>query len=227
MIEASSEPTYGSAYHFRRYREHGSETLDLHILNAIGTPSLRLTWLYPLPQETRPEFTGVSFLPSDADETKAWEQFWPPGVSSQSWDGVARLDGGPQVEWILFETKTNHPEFCSSPCNSRSEKNRKLIVERLDQTKKLLGVHRYFHWEGTYYQYANRLAFLNFLQSVGVGAHLVLIYFYGDRFPDGTACPESEEPWNELIRACHLTLGLRDDHSFANKVHNVFLPVLP
>ena len=100
-----------------------------------------------------------------------------------------------------------------------------MIKHSLSETKAALGVHRFFPWYGTYYQYANRLAFLHFLRKINVSAHLVFLYFYGDPFPDGTPCPDSPDRWRELIRACHLTLGLSDGHTFRTWVHNVFLQV--
>jgi hypothetical protein len=59
-----------------------------------------------------------------------------------------------------------------------------------------------------------------------VPSRLVLIYFYGDRFPDDRPCPRDEAEWRELIRACHLTLGLPEHHKLSDRMHEVFLPAL-
>ena len=78
---------------------------------------------------------------------------------------------------------------------------------------------------GTYYQYANRLAFLYFLNVIArVPARLVFLYFTGDRFPDGRPCPATIERWNELINARRLTLGLEHEHALTDRVHTIFLP---
>jgi hypothetical protein len=83
-----------------------------------------------------------------------------------------------------------------------------------------------FQWLGTYYQYANRLACLYCLNVLRkVPARLVLVYFMGDKFPDARQCPSSEAEWRELIRACHLTLGLSEKHALRNRVHELFIPV--
>ena len=45
-----------------------------------------------------------------------------------------------------------------------------------------LGVSADRDWLKGYYQYANRIAALHFLTQHKVPAHLLLIYFLGDRF---------------------------------------------
>jgi hypothetical protein len=127
-------------------------------------------------------------------------------------------------EWVILEAKANHPEFCSPPTGAGKE-SRKLICKSLARTQRYLGVHPAFCWLGTYYQYANRLAFLYFLNVVvRILARLVFLYFTGDQFPDGRPCPATIESWHELISACHLTLGLRGKHSLSELVHTIFLP---
>lgn len=86
------------------------------------------------------------------------------------------------------------------------------IRRALARLKRDLGVHRYFCWTGTYYQYANRLATLWFLQKQRVAVRLVFVYFKGDVFPDGTPCPQTEQDWEALIEARRLTLGLAKEH---------------
>jgi hypothetical protein len=224
----NSSPTqkYGSRYHFLSYRDRASPALDEAITSSIAPklPELSLEWIYPRQRETRPEPTGTEFLELDRTRQAAWQKFWPQTGTLQTWDGVARCRDVTASAWVLIEAKANHPEFCSPPSGATS---RSLIQIRhsLDQTKKALGVHRFFPWHGTYYQYANRLAFLFFLKTIGISAHLVFLYFYGDRFPDETPCPGSPERWRDLIRACHLTLGLPDRHALQPWIHDVFLPV--
>jgi hypothetical protein len=122
------------------------------------------------------------------------------------------------------EAKANAPEFCSPPTTASSA-SREKIVKALDVTKGRLGVHRFYSWHGTYYQYANRLVVLDLLRRHGVDAHLAFVYFLGDRFPDGTACPSSVEDWEALIEARRLTLGLPVNHALSPYDHHVFLPV--
>jgi len=217
-------PTYGSRHHLTQYRDSAPAILDDAIIKAISprTPKPALEWIYPLQNETRREPTGTSFLSLEPNQERAWKEFWPQTGTPPSWDGVAWYNGSTGPAWILVEAKANHPEFCSPPSGA-SPGSLKKINHSLGQTKAALGVHRFFPWHGTYYQYANRLSFVFFLKKINIEAHLVFLYFYGDRFPDGTPCPASPDRWKELIHACHLTLGLTDGHILQPWVHDAFL----
>lgn len=80
-------------------------------------------------------------------------------------------------------------------------------------------------WLNEYYQYANRLAVLNFLTQHEVPARLVFIYFTGDKRKDGR-CPETPEEWQETLSDQDQWLGLKADHLLAKRIHKIFLPVL-
>jgi hypothetical protein len=126
--------------------------------------------------------------------------------------------------WFLIEAKANQPEFCTPGTRAEGEA-RKQIERSLNRVKRRVGVHRYFSWTDSYYQYANRLATLAFLRDNGVDARLVFVYFIGDRFPDGTECPASVAAWKRLIEARRLTLGLPRKHDLSRYVHDVFIAV--
>jgi hypothetical protein len=96
---------------------------------------------------------------------------------------------------------------------------------RSTASSETLGVHRFYAWTGSYYQYANRLATLWFLRKHRLEARLVFVYFYGDSFPDGTPCPASPQEWEALMEARRLTLGLARNHNLSAFEHHVFLNV--
>jgi hypothetical protein len=105
---------------------------------------------------------------------------------------------------------------------------RSKIEHALGEVKRYLGVHRHFSWLGSYYQHANRLACLYFLNvKVGIRARLIELFFIGDVFPDGRRCPADEGEWRELLRARELTLGLPSRHPLSDRVHEVFLKAVP
>ena len=198
-------------------------------INAAA--AAKIEWTYPLatPPKTPREPRGLEFLKHRAGIMKKWQQFWPQTGTPPTWDGVARLRPvpGADEEWLLIEAKANHPEFCGSPCGASVRGGRGQIEKALGHTKEYLGVHRHFSWLGSYYQHANRLACLYFLNvGVGVAARVIELFFIGDRFPNGTPCPANESRWRELILARNLTLGLGAHHPLSDKVHEVFLPVL-
>ena len=72
-----------------------------------------------------------------------------------------------------------------------------------------------------------RLAVLYFLEREGIAAHLVNLYFYGERERAGWQCPQSASEWEKVIRDEEAWLGIGLDHSLVKRVHHVFLAVNP
>ncbi len=72
---------------------------------------------------------------------------------------------------------------------------------------------------------ANRLAFLQFMQTHGLPARLLLVYFTGDQRSGGIAAPRSEAEWMRTLQAQDSHLGLPAEHGLSDRVHQVFLPV--
>ena len=207
---------YGSERHLLTYRKSAPEALDRAILHALSSDAgTTVRWLYPDRSGRRGvKFKGVGFLRSQPWATgtpKAladWTGFWPQTGSAPSWDGVVILErNGVPNQWLLLEAKGNHPEFVGTPARA-TRKSLEIIERALNRTKRGCGVHRHFHWTGSYYQFANRLALTAFLNRHGVPATLVEVFFTGDRFPDGRFCPASEGEWKPLIEARRVTLGL-------------------
>ncbi|MFY9674547.1 MAG: hypothetical protein WAK13_08830 [Terriglobales bacterium] len=217
---------YGSEYHLCRYLTQAPTRLSDAVVKSIRQTG-ELIWI---PPEGSKEWKGMRFLQRgqtvNESVVEKWTKFWPQRGNPPNWDAIARLDAGTRSEWLLFEAKANHAEFCSSPCGAIGP-SREIIQKALGRTKAYLGVHRDFLWLGTYYQYANRIACLHFPNSIAeVPARLIFIYFTGDCFPDKRRCPETESEWHGLIEACHLTLGLPERHRLSDRIHEVFLPVL-
>lgn len=226
---------YGSERHLLSYRRDRAEVLDAQILRALELDSSHhsLEWLYPDRTGCRGvEFKGFGFLKGHAwaagtrKALDAWGNLWPRSGTPPSWDGVAMLhENGEPSRWLLLEAKANHPEFTGAPSRA-SAASLKKIEAALGATKRQFGVHRHFCWSGSYYQFANRLTMVGFLNRHNVPTTLVDVFFAGDRFPDGCPCPESDAAWQPLIEARRLTLGLRpltvNDH-----VVDVFMNARP
>jgi hypothetical protein len=217
---------YGSEDHLLRYFSEHRPVLNAAVASELGVPASSVSWL-DFPRRTsgeEREFRGVEFLPANdllATALTEWKGFWPQTGRQQTWDAVGRAED----EWLLVEAKANQPEFCSPPTTAKPEGGRPQIERALSRVKRDLGVHRYYTWTGTYYQYANRLAMLWFLRNQGVPARLLFIYFTGDVFPDGTPCPQDRDEWEALIEARRLTLGLPRAHSLSPWEHHLVLPV--
>jgi hypothetical protein len=163
------------------------------------------------------------------DVLAQWRKFWPQRGTPPNWDGIAQVEDGAILDdWLLLEAKANHPEFCGAPCGASPRGGRAQIEHALGEVKKYLGIHRHVSWLGSYYQHANRLACLYFLNvKAGIPARLIDVYFIGDAFPDGRSCPKDEGEWRELLHARDLTLGLPSSHPLSDRVHEVFLKAVP
>jgi hypothetical protein len=84
-----------------------------------------------------------------------------------------------------------------------------LISDSLLATRRYLSPRSKAIWIGTFYQYANRLAFQFFLRRRnGLDSRLVFLYFTNAVDVGG---PASEEEWRGAIRLIHAMLGLPPD----------------
>jgi hypothetical protein len=217
---------YGSEYHFLHYRAERPSVLDALLLKPLGGPDARLEWVYPTGAEGEREPQGLEFLSDREDVQALWRDFWPQRGRGPTWDGVAVVHANSSPEWVLIEAKANTVEFVTPSCGAVERGGREQIETALNRVKAALGVHRHYSWLGSYYQYANRLAVLHFLnEQARVPARLLHVYFTGDCFPDGRECPGSAEDWKQLIEARRITLGLPHKHLLSDRTHEAFVPV--
>lgn len=212
---------YGSEDHFICYRSNYPERLDLYI-NPLLPVRYKdgLDWLYPT-DETTEEPRDLSFMPLTDQQLRSWYEFWPKR-GNRSWDGIARCND----EWLLFEAKANAGELCS-PGTGASAKSLRQITAALDEVKRYIGAPPEALWHHAYYQYANRIAALYFLNVVAkIPARLIFLHFTGDVFPGGRPCPQDEHEWRLCISQCHSALMLPEVHPLSDRMHEIFVPAL-
>jgi hypothetical protein len=126
------------------------------------------------------------------------EKFWPRG--GPQWDALGKAN---DESVVLVEAKAYPGELASS-CGAGAE-SLVLINQSLNAAKTVFGARESSQWNQGYYQYANRLAHLDFLRRNGVNARLVFLYFCGDSEMDG---PDSALAWKEKLDPIYKTLGL-------------------
>ena len=118
--------------------------------------------------------------------------------------------------------KPRHTFPSSPPAAARSapESVRK-ITERLREVREFLAPKSTAEWAHTFYQYANRLAFLYFLRHVNqLPAHLVFVYFVNARDVRG---PASRMEWESALSLMYAALGLPRRHPLSPYIHNMFI----
>jgi hypothetical protein len=154
----------------------------------------------------------------------AWRSTWPQSGNAPKWDAIGRLRFGPGQAWLLVEAKANVEELRSS-CKASPVGGRPLIEACLARTRQRLGVSAGGEWLSGYYQFCNRLAVLDLLNEHGAPAHLLNIYFVGDRGDAGRSCPQDPIAWESALRQMEEHVGLPREHPLAARVHKLFLPV--
>jgi hypothetical protein len=169
------------------------------------------------------ERKGLDFLSGDSPLHSAWRGFWPDRGEPPNWDAVARVRVAPSTDYLLVEAKGNLEEI-GSDCQAREDGGRPRIRRAFQEVKRALGVAEDRDWLAGYYQLANRLTVLHFLNSRGLGARLLLVYFTGDRTPNRT-CPATAEGWQEALRLQEQHIGLPPGHPLEDRIHKLFVPV--
>lgn len=218
---------YGSEWHLLRYMGRHRREFDTRILKEVGEGS-RIDWLdfgyaqrMGKPRADK-EITGIDFLtdPAYSRVLQAWTQFWPATGTPITWDAVGWLSGGENPEILLLEAKAHLAELRSSS-KASSAKSMKMIASALAQTKAGIGVVSSADWTKEYYQAANRLAVLWFLNTHGVPARLIGVYFLNDKHIN-VQCPTSQA-WQQELALQDGYLGTDQGHALANRVHRVFI----
>lgn len=124
-----------------------------------------------------------------------------------------------------MEAKAHTGELISD-CQASDDGGLPLIRATLADLKRKLGVTEEHDWLKRYYQFANRLAVLNFLVRNNESARLLLIYFVGDKRPDGISSPQSEGAWEQALADQSNWLGLEKEHALFSRIHKLFVPTV-
>lgn len=219
---------YGSEWHLLRYLGRHRGELNRTVCAATGAD--RVEWLdFPFDPRAKPsgdaEWKGLEWLPADSPARRRWSETWPQRGNPPNWDAVGRLHVGSRVEWLLVEAKANVEEIRSS-CQAAPGDGRKKISDVFSETKQILGASPERDWLTGYYQFANRVTSLRLLTESDVPAHLLFIYFVGDRNGSFT-CPTDAAGWDAPLRAQKEHIGLPAQHALAGRMHSIFLPVAP
>lgn len=236
---------YGSEWHLLRFLGYHRDILNRSIecsipngmiIDWLGTPFEANTSAIAKepPRFLDREFEGINFLPPDDQRRlgRHLDEFWPTTGSKPNWDAVGRVRVADEEAWLLVEAKSHLVELRST-CGARPAfegGGRDRIAEafRLTQARMGIGVGPEA-WLSPYYQFCNRISYLQFLCDHGIPTRLLFLYFLGDRFPTKRAacCPEEESGWRPALREMELHTGWGEENPLAGRVHRAFLPVCP
>ena len=196
------------------------ESINKPLREACGLSSgTKLEWLSPLRRDQFAEYRDKAFLTqlSIRLEKRDLRAFWPR--FGPQWDALGRSD---REDIFLVEAKAHIGELLS-PGTSASARSKKLIDRSLDEVQSYLGARSLVDWSAVLYQYINRLAHLYLLRTLNdVPAHMVFVYFVGDRDMQG---PQTAQEWKSALQLVRGLLGLRDKHKLSEFIHDVFISV--
>lgn len=216
---------YGSEWHLLRFLGRHRERFNEKLVREIGVGSA-IEWLDfrfrkdPSDRADRDEeIRGLDFLEESLRD--GWD--WPKSGTPPTWDVVGRLKNGNTAEWLLVEAKADTDEIKSN-CAAKGQ-SLLTIANILEKTKRRIGVASANPWTKEYYQLANRIAVLHFLNvERKIPARLVLVYFIGDE-KKCRPCPQNETQWKSALDAQDSYLGLKKGHALSDRVHKIFLHV--
>lgn len=165
---------------YQRFAAGADDPLELRLL-APGTSDKeieRLTWEVLV--EVRPSFERI--------ERPTWPA--PP----PRWDGWAIVPGRNRRGIVFFEAKSQPEELKSLPFRRTADWDHAALLQILDSTRKELGAAQAWDLWPRHADPAARLAFLHQLQTVGIDAWWLNVYFVDpDRRLDKV--PASAETW--------------------------------
>ncbi len=166
-----------------------------------------VTWTCPLAGDLHKEYRDMAairklgLMPTDLNVPLA--DFWPP--RGAVWDGLGITSNSRP---LLLEAKAHIPE-AASPGTRASPKSRQLIEASLKKTRRHFAPRASSDWMGTFYQYANRLAFHYYLRVLNhQDSILVFLDFTNAADMDG---PSTQLEWQGATRMIHAVLGLPAD----------------
>jgi len=212
----------GSEYHLLRYLGRHRNELNSKILkntNINNELDYDMEWLdFGFFQDTvfDAELTGVDFLiHSNAriyDKVlKEWKKYWPQTGNCQNWDGVIHLNplvpkSKKMEKWVVVEAKAHLGELGSS--SGAGHKSRAIIENAFNETKEFFGIKTKNDWLDNYYQLANRLAFIYFMQKNNIDVSLLNIYFINGWLNDKEKNVSSQKIWEEKIKEEYNYMGV-------------------
>jgi len=180
-----------------------------------------VAWTSPLAAEAFREYRDTAALGRLGVLEKLrvpLSEFWP--ARGAVWDGLGVTTTGAA---LLVEAKAHIPE-AASPASKASPRSLAHIQRSLAEARKAYAPRSSADWSGSFYQYANRLAFQRFLRTTNaLPSKLVFLNFTNAADMDG---PSSEAEWHGAIRLLHAVLGLPPDltthgvyHAFVDARH--------
>jgi len=211
----------GSQHWLRELISSRPDTLDAAITVAQRSRKpVSIRWESPAPADSFAEYSDEDALRrvgiDPATLTLPLPRFWPPG--GPQWDGL----GTAGRRFYFVEAKSHVDEMFSAGMQATTPKSAARIRRALKETCGALGGSTRIDWDGSLYQYCNRLAHLYFLREKnGINAYLVNVYFTADSTMPNS--PQSADEWRAALTVVRRVLGLGKRHRLGRYMLDVFI----
>lgn len=216
----------GSQLHLQDLVNGRSQELNRQILSnaplldryAAADPE----WVSPLAKDDYMEYQDRRFLAAVGlhDLSIKLADFWPRG--GPVWDALATVRGKDGSYGVIILEAKSHVLEISGPNYACGAKGKSLekISASMNAVKRALGVKPEVDWLGDYYQYANRVAHLYFLNViVNVPTWMVFLYFVGDLEQQG---PMTCDEWMPALAILRSQVGLPRHHLLDERLLSLF-----
>jgi hypothetical protein len=211
----------GSRLCLQRHVDVAPDALSARIVTASPTllvfAPTAVKWVSPLKADDYLEYRD-DFLDALGlfQHGVALRDFWPSG--GPQWDGLATVENARREMGVLLLEAKAHIEEMASDCGAKAPESVAKIDKALAATQRHLGISGR-DWKRGYYQLANRLAFLYFLNVVvRVPTWLVLVNFVDDM----THRPTSLAEWQAHYGQAFNSMGLRPASPLIERIVTVF-----
>lgn len=189
---------------------------------ASSKPEGHIEWLSPLVEDDYKEYRDDFLTPLGLDKYNSdLRSFWPR--RGPQWDCLGWIRQNQNDAVLLIEAKAHTSEM-STPSGAKDIESVKLIRESLTRVQRFMGIKPHDWMFSDFYQFANRLAFLYFLnQVVNVPAYLAMVNFVNDVSYKPTSLAEWRQHYIEVFRR----MGINQKCRMLDRLIMLFLPASP
>lgn len=178
--------------------------------------SRKIEWFSPIGSSNFREFSDKTFKAGrfHENETSFWEGlerpnfdgFWPNG--GPHWDGIAVITKSDNRKCLLLVEAKAHKSELYSDIGAKDESSLSQIKNTLNCYRDRAGL-KETDWTKRYYQCANRLAFLFYLQEHHIDASLLFLLFANDPYWNSRD-KMNVLHWENSIKKEYMYFGIED-----------------
>lgn len=197
---------------------------SLSLIAFLGD-DMKLDWKSPVAEndfyEYRDDFLrGLNINTVTEEAHKKLRLFWPH--NGPQWDGLAVVNGKENRKGILLIEAKSHTSETKADMKATADKSIEMINSSIEKAQNYMRVVPQI-WTNEYYQLANRIAYLYFLNvELKIPTWLVLINFTEDSSYKSTSISE----WLRHYNIIASKMGIREDCNLLDKIIMVFTPAL-